>query len=123
MSVEPEHVVYTGHPEKAGGPCKVVVVGNGDPYDLDPRFDIERRSPTGFQWGHGGSGPAQLALALLADATGNDDLAYRYHQSLKWDVISRVPQKRGWSFTRRYILDWLARRQKRPMLASPSAHR
>ena len=30
---------------------------------LDPRFDLWNHSPTGFEWGYGGSGPAQLALA------------------------------------------------------------
>lgn len=35
---------------------------------LNPRHDLWRHSPTGFEWGFGGSGPAQLALALLADA-------------------------------------------------------
>lgn len=34
---------------------------------LDPRLDLMRHSPTGFEWGYCGSGPAQLALAILAD--------------------------------------------------------
>ena len=33
---------------------------------LDPRLDLCSHSPSGFEWGYGGSGPAQLALALLA---------------------------------------------------------
>src|SRR5262245_1194599 len=36
--------------------------------DLPARLDLRSHSPTGFEWGYGGSGPAQLALALLADA-------------------------------------------------------
>jgi hypothetical protein len=35
-----------------------------------------RNSPTGFGWGYGGSGPAQLALALLADSLGDNDLLF-----------------------------------------------
>ncbi len=34
------------------------------------RLDIERHSPTGHAWGYAGSGPAQLALDVLADHFG-----------------------------------------------------
>ena len=30
---------------------------------LNPRLDLWNHSPTGFEWGYSGSGPAQLALA------------------------------------------------------------
>ena len=39
---------------------------------LPCRFDLRKHSLTGFEWGYGGSGPAQLALAVLADAVGSD---------------------------------------------------
>ena len=39
---------------------------------LNPRYDLRNHSPTGFAWGYLGSGPAQLALAILADAIAND---------------------------------------------------
>lgn len=31
---------------------------------------VRNHSPAGFNWGYGGSGPAQLALALCCDALG-----------------------------------------------------
>lgn len=37
---------------------------------LDPKLKLVNHSPTGFSWGYGGSGPAQLALAILADHFG-----------------------------------------------------
>ena len=41
--------------------------GPGGPYHpLHKRLDLANHSPTGFSWGYGGSGPAQLALAILA---------------------------------------------------------
>ena len=43
----------------------VIVTVDGRP--LNPRLDLWNHSPTGFEWGYGGSGPAQLALAILAD--------------------------------------------------------
>jgi hypothetical protein len=47
-------------------------------------------SPDGFNWGYGGSGPAQLALAVLLQLT-DQATAIARHQDLKWDVISKLP--------------------------------
>ena len=57
---------------------------------LDPRFDLRNHSPTGFEWGYGGSGPAQLALAILADHFGNDEIAQGLYQDFKFKVIGRL---------------------------------
>jgi hypothetical protein len=59
----------------------VSVTVNGEP--LNPRRDLRCHSPTGFEWGYGGSGPAQLALALCADALGDDERAMRVYQHFK----------------------------------------
>jgi hypothetical protein len=40
---------------------------------LPPCFDIHNHSPTGFEWGYGGSGPAQLSLAITFDVLGGND--------------------------------------------------
>ena len=69
---------------------------------LNPRLDLWNHSPTGFEWGYGGSGPAQLALALLADHFGNDRQAVELHQPFKWEVVAKLP-KRGWTLTSRQI--------------------
>ena len=52
---------------------------------------------------YGGSGPAQLALALLAHATGNDALAVRQHQKFKWKVIANLDRNAEWTMTRERI--------------------
>jgi hypothetical protein len=54
-----------------------------------PRYDLRNHSPDGFNWGYGGSGPAQLALALLADALGDDQRAQRLYQDFMFKVIGR----------------------------------
>jgi hypothetical protein len=42
--------------------------------DREPlRQRIVYHSPTGFEWGYAGSGPADLALNILADAAGDDE--------------------------------------------------
>ena len=49
-------------------------------------------SPDGFNWGYGGSGPSQLALALLLKFGLSDELAVRHHQRFKFDIIATLPQ-------------------------------
>ena len=48
-------------------------------------------SPAGFEWGYGGSGPADLALNILLAATGDRDFSARHHQDFKWQYVSRLP--------------------------------
>ena len=65
---------------------------------LNPRFDLWNHSPTGFEWGYGGSGPAQLALAMLADHCANAERALNWYQRFKWAVIAELPH-REWILT------------------------
>ena len=88
-----------------GGSAVTVRYEDGDEYPLPPRLDIVNHSPTGLNWGYGGSGPAQLAVALLADATGNDDIARYLYQEYKWDVVANLPWT--WELTEESILDFL----------------
>ncbi len=44
-------------------------------------------SPDGFNWSYGGSGPAQLALAIVLQITGKAD----GYQEFKWNVIADLP--------------------------------
>jgi len=67
---------------------------------LDPKPSQEHRnhSPDGFNWGYGGSGPAQLALAIVLKITGKPN----GYQELKWKVIAMLPQ--GKSFVTEFEL-------------------
>ena len=69
---------------------------------LDPRFDLWNHSPTGFEWGYGGSGPAQLALALLADHLDDADEAVALHQYFKRAVVEHLPSPH-WTLTSQQI--------------------
>jgi hypothetical protein len=73
---------------------------------LNPRFDLWNHSPTGFEWGYGGSGPAQLALALLADHTGDDEEAVMLHYDFKRIVVAQLPY-RLWELTGAQMESWL----------------
>src|SRR5579872_2170523 len=54
-------------------------------------------SPDGFEWGYGGSGPAQTALALLLDFTGDKKLAIDRHQAYKFAIVARLSD--NWEIT------------------------
>jgi hypothetical protein len=94
---------YRGQRDKHGV-CYVWRIDGTRKRPLRIRLDLENHSPTGFNWGYGGSGPAQLAIALLADALGNDLQAIRLHQSFKWVRIARIADDE-WELTREEILD------------------
>ena len=87
---------YEGRRE---GPVAEVTV-DGRP--LNPRCDLWGHSPSGFEWGYGGSGPAQLALALLADHLSDDDQAVLHHQDFKRTVVAGLPYP-GWTLTSQQI--------------------
>jgi hypothetical protein len=53
-----------------------------------PSQKFRNHSPDGFNWGYGGSGPAQLALAIMLAVTGKPD----GYQDFKWEVIATLPQ-------------------------------
>jgi hypothetical protein len=80
--------------------CDVIVTVNGRP--LNPRLDLRNHSPTGFEWGYCGSGPAQLALAILADHFGNDHQALAIYQVFKDAVIAGLPEP-GWTLSSEQI--------------------
>jgi hypothetical protein len=69
---------------------------------LNPRFDLRKHSSTRFGWGKGEVGPAQLSLALLADALGNDARALQLHQRFNHRVVTMLPER--WTITRSRIL-------------------
>lgn len=60
---------------------------------LEPSLKLYNHSPDGFQWGYQGSGPAQLALAILLDLTEDPDLSVRLHQEFKRHFIATSGNK------------------------------
>jgi uncharacterized protein (DUF2249 family) len=101
-SAEVDHV-YRGYRTPTapiGEECTVTV--DGEP--LERRYDLLSASPTGFEWGYGGSGPAQLAVALLAHAY-DDEFACEHYQRFKRDTIADLPRL-GWMLTERDLDDW-----------------
>jgi hypothetical protein len=71
---------------------------------LDPRLDLRRHSPSGFEVAYEGSGPAQLALAMLADVMG-DEFAEAHYQAYKRAVIAALPWE-GFRITAKAVEEW-----------------
>lgn len=93
-------MIYRGW--RFGGRCVVTRDGK----KLNPRLDLWNHSPTGLEWGYGGSGPAQTALAILADFMKDDELAVRLHQQFKWDLIAKMPHK-GFRINEDFLRGWV----------------
>ena len=93
---------------RSSGTCFVTVHQEGIavPRMLPMRLDVANHSPSGFEWGYGGSGPAQLALALLCDHLNNDALARSLYQKFKFEIVSCLP-KEGWRLTSQAIDVWV----------------
>jgi len=73
--------------------------------DPGPSQRLVNHSPDGFQWGYSGSGPAQLALALLLDATHNPAISVRLHQAFKSEFVAGWGDQ--WEITIGTILAWV----------------
>jgi hypothetical protein len=74
---------------------RVHIEDDGRRRQLPLCLDVVNHSPTGFAWGYAGSGPAQLALAILHDAIGRDR-AIELHQRFKLLCIAKLDQHAGW---------------------------
>lgn len=102
--------VYKGFPQRTtdGG---YLVTKDGLPLDPGPSQKLDNHSPDGFMWGYSGSGPAQLALALLLDVTGDPDLAMRFHQEFKEEMIAPLPIDSPWVMLNLTIKSWVNQKQ------------
>jgi len=69
-----------------------------------PLKHIERHSADGFNWGYGGSGPADTALSILTDCVGKD-VANAFYQEFKWQFVAGW--KESFEITEDEIKAWL----------------
>ncbi len=81
-------VVYVGYRQRG----RTIVEKRPSQEQLTPDRSLElaNHSPSGFEWGYGGSGPAQLALALLLDYTDDEEVALAEYMAFKTEVVSQL---------------------------------
>src|SRR6056297_3878721 len=81
-------VVYVGYRRRG----RAIVEKQTDQEELTPERSLElaNHSPSGFEWGYGGSGPAQLALALLLDYTDDEEVALAEYKAFATEVVSQL---------------------------------
>lgn len=68
-----------------------------------------RHSPTGYEWGYGGSGPSELARALLVSTLAEEPLVWdpTCYEVFKCDVVGQLPAEE-WTLQADDICDWFA---------------
>lgn len=81
----------------------VVIVGNGR---VEPLPHSERHSPDGFEWGYCGSGPADLAYAILHAVTGDKGLSTGLYQGFLHDVVRKLDDA-GWVLSVADVRRWV----------------
>jgi hypothetical protein len=78
---------------------------------------ITRHSPDGFEWGYGGSGPADFALNILSVFIGQEAAEKKgLYQDFKWEFVTPLPETGG-TMPRETILRWVE--TKKGLLSNP----
>ena len=91
----------------------VIVDADGSTTQLKPERSqaVINHSPDGFNWGYGGSGAGQLALAILLEITNNEAVTLAYYQDFKGQFIATInSQHTDWEIHEEEIIAWLAAR-------------
>lgn len=70
--------------------CRVPQEVTVNKRQLKPRNDLADFGPFGYSWGYTGAGPSKLALAIVADALGDDERALASYERFRDEVIARL---------------------------------
>lgn len=98
-----EHV-YHGRRDPTAPVGEEYTVTVSDDECLPKRYDLLSASPSGFSWGFSGSGPSQLAMAILAHAF-DDGFACEHYQRFKREVVANLPEDR-WTLRKSELDAW-----------------
>ena len=82
------------------------VLKNGDLFDPKPSLAVNNHSPDGFSWGYAGSGPAQLALAILMEEFSLDFARENYNAFMR-DVICGLDMGNAFTLTSDSVRTWV----------------
>jgi hypothetical protein len=99
--IDPLLVTFNGVRTKEGTQVHIVVDGVARP--LPFHLAVRAHSPDGFEWGYGGSGPSQLALAMCVELLGPQE-ALKVYELVKDRLIAPI-QGHKWAIRAGEILD------------------
>lgn len=68
---------------------------------------LVHHSPTGMEWGYGGSGPSDLARSIVGDLLGTHDPDPAIYQRVKWALVATLPLEGG-TITEQQVRDVIA---------------
>ena len=71
---------------------------------------IINHTPDGFNWGYAGSGPSQLALAILLRVTTHEK-ALKMYAVFKSEIIARLPKEEDFSMAVEDVKKWIEGRE------------
>lgn len=106
---------WTGKRNKYTYNCIVSVIGDDYSQALPLYLNEINHSPTGFEWGYYGSGPSQLAYAILRSYFGEREKAEELYTQFKSDFIAVLPSSTSdrafcdWVITESQVKEWLER--------------
>lgn len=109
---EEDNVILLDDPIEDGIICYRLGEHTSDSVATNIRWLVKDHSPTGFNWGYGGSGPADFALNIIENIlrhekwngkTTNDvwdkstifKASYALHQPFKRDFVAGIPVEGG----------------------------
>ena len=100
MAVNMNNHVFKGHKTLLGS--KYVTYAE---VELPLRYDIFSKSSSGFDWGHVGSGPIQLAFSMLYQVS-DKEIASEHSTKFTQDVIKKL-NSRDWILSAIDVLKWI----------------
>ena len=95
-------IIFEGKRSKLG----VLVFHNKEPLSPKESQKLINHSPTGFEWGYSGSGPAQLALSILLSHTKDKEYSMSNYQKFKRDFISKI-RSPEWKISEKEMDSWI----------------
>lgn len=100
--------IITGHYDEGTGYGAVAL--DGKPLHPKRSQKLFNHSPDGFSWGYSGSGPAQLALAILLEAGLPPRRALKHYHHFKAEFLAPLDRD---NFTLEVdIAGWVERREQ-----------
>ena len=85
------------------------VLIDGKEIDLEKSLKFVNHSPDGFSWGYLGSGPSQLAFAILLEMFG-EEAAKHFYQDFKRNIILPLPLGQDFVMTTEYVEKWYVKK-------------